>query len=298
MELSQLLYAVALADQLNFSRAAQALFVTQPSMSQQIQKLEFECGFQLFIRSSKQVMLTPEGERFIAQARKIMTELSQIQELVKDINRQIASNITIGIGMVGRSYVADSTTEVIRSHPNIKFNLIEAWGSDLLQMVKKGQIDIALMGLDHDLNNEKQLIDLSITPINEEHICALMSKNHRLSSRKSVCLEELVEDTLLFTSPRSSLRRLMIKCYEDKGLMPRLGMDLNSADTCISFVTNGTGVTFITDARAKLLSQERLAIIPVEPPIYRTYALVAKKGQRNLYPIIYALEQTLFKSLR
>lgn len=298
MELSQLLYAVTLAEYRNFSRASEALFITQPTLSQQIQKLERECGFAIFVRSSRQVTPTLEGELVLKQAQKVLADFGELQKVIKDINKASDESITVGIGMASRSYVAECASQVISRFPSITFQLVEAWGPELLTMLREGQVDIALLDIDHDPDKPKEYADLDIAPISEEYICTLMSYDHPLAERESLTLDELENENLLFSSMRSGLRKLLIRSFEYRGISPHLGMNFNSSETCLDFVERGTGVSFATHMRAERF-RDRLAVIPVTPKIYRTYALVTKKtNRRSSNQVLRALRNAITEEIK
>lgn len=298
MELSQLLYAVTLAEYRNFSRASEALFITQPTLSQQIQKLEKECGFAIFLRSSRQVTPTLEGELVLKQAKKVLAGFDELQKVIKDIKKASDESITVGIGMASRSYVAECTSQVIDRFPSISFQLVEAWGPELLIMLQGGQVDIALLDIDHDPDKPKEYANLDIMPISEEYICTLMSYDHPLAECEYLSLEELRNENLLFSSTRSGLRKLMIRSFEHKGVAPRLGMDFNSSETCLDFVERGIGVSFATHMRAERF-RDRLAVIPLKPEIFRTYALVTRKtNRRSSNQVIRALRSAITAEIK
>lgn len=293
MELFQLHYAVTLADCCNFSRAAEKLYITQPTLSQQIKKLEKECGFPLFLRNSKKVSLSKKGNLFIEKARVVLDDFQSLQDMVQEARGQCSRDIFLGISMAGRSYVAECTQKLILQFPNINFHLVETWGPELIDAVRSGRVDLAVA----DLDRPEDWSGLNVTPISNEYLCLVVNQEHPLAGRKMVSLQDLKHETLIFSSLKNSgISQLVIRAFEQEGLQPNLGMELNSTETCASFVSGGIGVTIATNVRAKWYERYQLSVIPIEPHICRIYALISSEnspGRQAVKTIRPLLERAL-----
>ena len=298
MELFQLLYAVMLADNLNFSRAAEKLFITQPTLSQQIRKLEAECGFPLFWRNSKSVNLSPEGELFIEKARVVLARFEDLQSMVSSLTKQLSSVISLGINLASSAYdVAGCAAKLMVDFPYIEFRVIEARSPELIEMVRDGRIDIAFT----DLGYSTDLGGLNVSPISEEYICLVVNKTHHLAGKKTVALEDLENEALIYTSYRSVISSLLLRLIEERGVHPCSTMELNSPNTCVSFVVKGAGVAFAPSIRAEWYRSHQLDVIPIEPPIYLTFALISSKSKdtRQTIRIVQSiLKEDLIKNAR
>lgn len=294
MELFQLLYAVTLADCRNFSRAAERLFITQPTLSQQIRKLESECGFPLFLRNSKYVSLSQEGEFFIEKARFVLSRFEDLQSMVSSLRKQLSSVITLGINLASSAFdVAGCTAKLMLEFPSIKFNIIEARSPELIEMIRDGKIDIAFT----DLGLPADWCGLNVSPISDGYVCLVVNKTHKLANRKSVALEDLENETLIFSSYRSVTSRLLRRAIEEQGVRPGATMELNSPDTRVSFVTKGTGVTFAPNIRAEWYLNHQLVMLPIQPRIGLTFALISAHSKGS-GPHIGIVHSTLEEELR
>jgi DNA-binding transcriptional LysR family regulator len=272
MELSHLYYVVTLADCKNFTRAAEKLFITQPTLSQQIKKLESECGFSLFQRNSKHVNLSSEGELFIEKARIILTHFEDLQSMVRGMAKQPSRVIYLGINLASSVLdIAGCAAKLMLEFPHIEFRVIEARSTELTEMVRDGKIDIAFT----DLGSSTEWSGLNVSPVSEEYVCLIANKAHHLVGKKSVALEELENETLIYSSHRSVISRLLRHLIEEQGIRPCSTMEFNSPDARASFVSKGTGVAFAPSIRAEWYRNHQLEVIPIEPRIHLTFALIS-----------------------
>lgn len=271
MELHHLYYILMLAQEKNFSRAAEKLFITQPTLSQQVKKLEHELGFPIFQRSTKSVTLTSYGELFVARAQKVITEFEGFRQWTVQIREQKNTKLSFGTSALTTPHASACFPDFINQFPEVQFIHTEQWDPTLMNMVKDGELDIALVGLPR---NDVDRAGLHIFPILEEHVCVVMSKTHPLHDRASVTLQDLANEQILVTSAESGLTRLMKNEFALRGLTPNFMLNLISIEARLSMVIKGA-VTFVMNRQFEWYNQKDLAVIPIEPKIYRTLALIA-----------------------
>ncbi|MGM9607993.1 MAG: LysR family transcriptional regulator [Oscillospiraceae bacterium] len=271
MELHHLYYILMLAQEKNFSRAAEKLFITQPTLSQQVKKLEHELGFPIFQRSTKNVTLTSYGELFVARAQKVITEFEDFQQWTVQIRKQKSTKLSFGTSALTAPHASACIPDFINQFPEVQFIHTEQWDPTLMNMVKDGELDIALVGLPR---NDVDRAGLHIFPILEEHVCVVMSRAHPLHDRESVTLQDLANEQILVTSSESGLTRLMKSEFALRGLNPNFMLNLISIEARLSMVIKGA-VTFVMNRQFEWYNQKDLAVIPIEPKIHRTLALIA-----------------------
>lgn len=271
MELHHLYYILMLAQEKNFSRAAEKLFITQPTLSQQVKKLEHELGFPIFQRSTKNVTLTSYGELFVARARKVIAEFEDFQQWTVQIRKQKSTKLSFGTSALTAPHASACLPDFINQFPEVQFIHTEQWDPTLMNMVKDGELDIALVGLPR---NDVDRAGLHIFPILEEHVCVVMSRAHPLHDRESVTLQDLANEQILVTSSESGLTRLMKSEFALRGLNPNFMLNLISIEARLSMVIKGA-VTFVMNRQFEWYNQKDLAVIPIEPKIHRTLALIA-----------------------
>ncbi len=288
MEINHLRYVVALAQLRSFSRAAEALFVSQSSLSQQIAKLEKEIGFPLFQRTTKHVDLTPEGIRFLEQAKKVLGEFDVLHEQTEATRAAMNHTINMGMSVVYRPDAAAAMVEFMHSHPEIDVNLITAWELDLVEMLHNGRIDLALFGVDP--NNDDLSGTMSI-PLREERVVAVLSSRHALAGRHTITLADLAGEPLLFTSDRSAVRRLVLKGLRQRGLQAHNCMEINDTQTSAHYVEQNIGVAFAMDSTHHWKNHQNTCRIPIEPKMVRTYSLVTTSDGAARHPAAVRLLQ-------
>lgn len=271
MDLHHLYYILMVAQEKNFSRAAEKLFITQPTLSQQVKKLEHELGFPIFQRSTKSVALTSYGELFVARAQKVIDEFEDFQQWTTQIREQKNTKLSFGASALTAPHASACFPDFINQFPEIQFIHTELWDPTLINMVKDGTLDIALVGLPR---NDSDRAGLHIFPILEEYVCVVMSKTHPLHDRKNVTLQELANEKILVTSSESGLTRLMKSEFALRGLNPNFMLNLISIEARLSMVIKGA-ITFVMNRQFEWYNQKDLAVIPIEPKIHRTLALIA-----------------------
>ncbi len=288
LDINHLRYVVTLARLRSFSRAAEALFVSQSSLSQQIAKLEKEIGFPLFQRTTKHVELTSEGIRFLDQARKVLAEFDILHEQTEATRATMNHTINMGMSVVYRPDAAAALVEFMHSHPELDINLVTAWELDLVEMLHRGRIDLALFGVDQENDNLSGTISI---PLREERVVAVLSDRHPLAGRPSITLADLAGEPLLFTSDRSAVRRLVLKGLRQMGLHAHNCMEINDTQTSAHYVSQNIGVAFAMDSTHHWKTLEHTRRIPIEPEMVRTYSLVTTTDGAARHPAAVKLLQ-------
>lgn len=295
MDITPLRYVVTLARMQSFSRAAEALYVSQSGLSQQIAKLEKEIGYPLFQRTTKYVQITEEGTRFLAQARKVLKEYDALLTQVEATRMAMNHTINLGMSVVYRPDAAEAMVRFIHTHPEIDVNLISAWELDLVDMLHSGRIDLALFGVDQENDD---LAGMTVAPLHEEHVSVFVSPQHPLAHRESVTLPELADETLIFTSERSAVRRQVLQRFRRLGIRLRTCMEINDTETRIHYVSQGIGVAFAMDSTHHWKKNPDSVRIPVEPKMTRTYSLVTTAAGAARHPqAIRLLQDFLLENL-
>lgn len=271
MDLHHLYYILMVAKEKNFSRAAAKLFITQPTLSQQVKKLEHELGFPIFQRNTRTVALTSYGELFVTRAQQVIDQFESLQHWTTQIRGEKNSHLSFGTSALTAPHASACIPDFLTQFPDVQFSHTEQWDPELICMVKDEELDIALVGLPR---SESDRAGLRIFPIQEEHVCVVMSNEHPLHDRKTVSLEDLEQEQILVTSNYSGLTRLMKSEFSYKGLNPNFMFNLISIEARLSMVNKGA-VTFVMNKQFEWYNQKNLSVIPIEPKIHRTLALIA-----------------------
>src|SRR5216684_882679 len=192
MELHQLRYFCAVAETGSFSRAAEQSHVSQPSLSQQIMKLEEELGARLFDRLGRSVRLTELGKTFLPRARAVLRELEAAKGDVVERKDFVGGPVTVGIiPTVGPYFLPPFLTSFSRKFPQVRFTVVEEITPALLDRLRAGAIDVAILALPirgHEFET---------APLLTERLFAALPKNHKLAKRRSLVLKDLRSEPFL-----------------------------------------------------------------------------------------------------
>lgn len=275
MELRQLRYFLALAEHRHFGRAAEALHITQPSLSQQVKALEAELGTILFDRSRRHVKLTPEGAVLLPYAKRIVGLVEDARAALADQKRLHQGHIRLGATPTLGGYVLPKLLwQFHQRFPGLDLTITEDGSDRLAQQLDEGQIDLALLVEGSKVGN------MAFEFLLQERIFVGLPPNHPLSDRKSVALAELKGDPFILCREGYHLRSLTIEACRSVGFSPRVTVSGTDVDTALRFVQAGLGVTLIPEFVAH--SAQGVATPVLENPSLHRSVGVAWNPRRYL----------------
>ncbi|WP_092411208.1 MULTISPECIES: LysR substrate-binding domain-containing protein [Candidatus Ichthyocystis] len=244
MTLTELRYIVALARERHFGNAAQTCFVSQPTLSIAIKKMEEELGVKLFERGSNEVTLTVIGESVIEQASRVLEEVETIKHLVKEGQDPLKGPLRLGIVHTVVPYLLSNLTLLLKeSVPTMPLIIIENNSSRLVDMLRQGEIDAVICSLPV---NSRGLVEFC--PLYDEPLIFVMPKDHRFSNRDSVDIGELESEGVLLTGSSCCLRDYILQLCPTihrmfwPGIMMNRLIDGNSLESLYCMVMSGVGV--------------------------------------------------------
>ncbi len=239
MELHQVRYFVAVAETENFTKAAARMHVAQPSLSQQIMKLEQEVGHKLFHRLGRKAVLTEAGAAFLERARRILFEVENATKELSD-HPSLGRRITVGAVQTVMPYlISPLIVELRDSHPNLLINAQEDFRGNLLRGVVEGDLDLAIVPLpvkDHRISVEPLLI---------EPLLLVVGKSHPIASRSEISIKDLAEETFVSLGDASALASQIRLFFGDQKFEPRFGFRCAQVATLKQFVANGLGISLL-----------------------------------------------------
>ena len=237
--LQQMRYLTAVADTLHFRRAAEAVNVTQPTLSAQLKEMERRLGVQLVERSRAKVILTPIGRDIANRARKVLREVEEIRDLARR-TRPLASTVRTGVVQSLGSYLLPLIVpDLHESHPDLRLYVREALPEDLLDRLEEGSLDLLFYPLPVDRQ------DLVSIPLFSEPLRVVMPKEHRLAEMAAVPPGSLRGETILTLEPGHKL------FDQVKSLAETFEADLShdfegtSLDMLRQMVAMGLGLSFL-----------------------------------------------------
>jgi LysR family hydrogen peroxide-inducible transcriptional activator len=260
MELFQIRYFLAVAEHLSFTRAAEALHISQPPLSLQIRRLEQELGGKLFSRSSRHVSLTELGQFFEPRARLLAREAAAVAD---EINARVGlknGRIRVGVsGVLAHWLLPKLLARYTALYEQIEVRVSEERTPRLIEKMEASEIDVALIRAPH------QATMLSAETIATEPLCAVLRSTHPLASRASLTLDELShEPFILITEPGEPYYDLIVELCARRGFFPRtvcLGVEYATAGRLVAL---GAGVTILSRMASRLVLNPALACVRID----------------------------------
>lgn len=289
MTLTELKYIVAVARERHFGRAADACFVSQPTLSVAIKKLEDELGVLLFERRSAEVTATPAGERIVAQAQRVLDEAAQIKEIAKQGKDPLSGALRLGvIYTIGPYLLPALVRQLLRSAPQMPLLLSENFTVRLVELLKNGEIDVAVMAL--------PLPDfgLVLQPVYDEPFMVAMPRGHAWTRRKQIPSEDLKKETMLLLGTGHCFRDQVLEVCPELSRFSSQAEGIqktfegSSLETIRHMVASGLGLTVlpVTSVPQKPPRDSLLEYRPFQPPIPdRRVVLVWRKSYTRLAAI-------------
>jgi LysR family hydrogen peroxide-inducible transcriptional activator len=276
MNLRDLRYLVALADERHFGRAAERCFVSQPTLSAQIRKLEEYLGVPLVERQPKRVTLTETGAKIVERARRALQEADAIVELAKTDRDPLAGALKLAlIPTVGPYLLPHVAGPLRRALPRLKLMLYEYQTGPLLEKLRDGELDLGILALPVPLDG------LETAPLYDEPFTVAMPANHPLAERDRVKLEDLRGETLLLLEDGHCLRDQALEVCSRIRLNEEQDYRATSLETLRQMVAAGHGITLLPElaAASPVGTARGLRIRPFSKPTpVRTIGAVWRKS--------------------
>ena len=276
MNIRSMQYLVTLADVRHFSKAAELCFVSQPTLSTQIRKLEEELDVQLVERSPRKVMLTRVGEEVVERCRNILAEVEAMRAIARRARDPESGLLRIGIFPTLAPYLLPHVIPTIRQRfPRLTLRLFEEKTEDILEMLAQGRLDAGLLALPAGSDR------LVARTLFEEPFVVAMPEGHPLSERKELQLSDLLDQELLLLEDGHCLRDQALEVCQMTGAHEKLDFHATSMETLRQMVAANTGITLMPTLSVKppVAPTENLTTRPFagNPP-RRTIAMVWRKS--------------------
>jgi DNA-binding transcriptional LysR family regulator len=244
MELHDLRYFVAVAEDLHFGRAAERLHITQPALSRQIQSLEAELDVQLFQRTKRSVQLTIAGQTFLEEARQILCHAEQAIQTTRRVARGEIGQLRLSFTASALRSVLPEMVRVFRDrYPDVQLTMNERCTHDQVIALQNHQVDVGFLYLPVD---EKLL---TLQPIAEEVWIVALPKGHTLATQKHLTLSALANEAFIL-HPRqagAAFYDQIIQLCERSGFYPNVVQEVETSQTRVGLVAAGMGITFVPE---------------------------------------------------
>lgn len=246
LKLKDLRYLVAVADYRHFGRAAEHCFVSQPTLSAQLKKLEEYLGVQLIERQPNNVSLTEAGERIISRARRILEASEEVVALARSHRDPLAGRLRLALLPTIGPYLLPRISQALRkSLPRLELQLYEYQTAQMLEKLRGGEIDLGILALPVDLEG-LEARDLYVEPF----MIALPDK-HKLAKRESLHTDELKDETLLLLEDGHCLRDQALEVCSRVGVREKQDFRATSLETLRQMVATGAGITLLPEMASR-----------------------------------------------
>ena len=294
MTITQLKYTLAVAEHGNFTTASDKCFVTQPTLSMQVQKLEEELGVIIFNRSTKPLQVTDIGKKVLFQAKKIVEESSRMNDVVSEEKGIIGGTLKVGIIPTVSSTLLPLFLNIfLKKHKNVELKIEEFNTETISQKLEDNTIDCAIAAT--PLNNNT-IIE---RPLYYEPFIAYVPEHHFLAGNKTLGVDDLSNGDILILKDGHCFRNQVLNLCSFEDLNKEYELKSGSFETLINLSNNGPWMTIIPYLHSNNLSPKNLEnIIPFEEPSpAREISMIYSKSQLKL-PVINALTTTISSVVR
>jgi len=264
IKLKDLRYLVAVADERHFGRAAARCFVSQPTLSAQLKKLEEYLGVQLIERQPKRVTLTDVGAAIVVRARRMLEASDELVALAQTHRDPLAGRLRVAfLPTIGPYVLPGIAPSVRRALPRLQLLLYEYRTEAMLEKLHDGEIDLGVLALPVELDG------LEARPLYEEAFELALPAHHRLAQRRSVRLEELKDEPLLLLEEGHCLRDQALSLCARVGAHERQDFRATSLETLRQMVATGAGVTLLPElaGRGAYGHARGVALRPLARPV-------------------------------
>jgi len=286
VSLRQLRVFEAAAAHRSFSKAAEALHLTQPGVSMHIKELETNAGLPLFERIGKKLYITEAGQELLSRAREILRGLKDAEDALDGLKGLRRGRINLAVVSTAKYFVPQLLARFRTDYPHLEIRLAVNNRNSVIEQLVANEVDLAIMG------RSPQALDTIAEPFAQNPHVIIAAPDHALASRRRISVEAVAKETFIVREPGSGTRLAMQQFFEERGVMCQVGMEMASNETIKQAVMAGMGVSFISRHTIELeLQTRRLAVLDVRgTPVVRQWH-VAHLAKKRLSPTAAAFKQ-------
>ncbi|PIC79840.1 LysR family transcriptional regulator [Sporosarcina sp. P18a] len=281
MELKDFQAFIEVANHLSFTKAAEHSFISQPSLSKSVKRLENKLNVRLFNRSTRSLRLTDAGDIVYEQGQQILQLLGELPVLLEDLTEGVSGEIKIGMPpLIGTLFFPQIAKNLSRNYPHIKIELHELGAKVVEELVDKGQIDVGIIVLPTDQDV------FHVQPFISDKFFLFVHIDHPFAKQDAVALTELKEEQLILFSKSFALHRYIISACKEVGFNPTISYESSQWDLIIELVAAKLGITLLPQSISTKFTNENIKMIPIEgPPLLWKLGIVTKKNSYHSFAL-------------
>ncbi|MGZ3183123.1 MAG: LysR family transcriptional regulator [Telluria sp.] len=274
IDLKQLKYFLAVAEEKSFSRAAERLHISQPPLSQQIMKLEAELGVRLFARTTRSFELTAAGKALMGEASDLLAKMRMTIDTIRQIDRGEVGRLRVGIvGSAMWGPIPRMLEEFQTKFPRVTWTLHELGPTAQYEALRARQIDVGFWREPRMDEDELKHDNLRQELCFRENVCVAVNERHPLASRPYIELVDIAEEPILTLAlDKSSFPRYLLQCCAKAGFTPNVFQEASEPQTLLAMVGAGLGVTLVPETTGRI-GWPGVVFIPIRtnPPSANLY---------------------------
>jgi DNA-binding transcriptional LysR family regulator len=276
LTLRQLQVFEGVASHLNYSRAAEELYLSQPAVSMQIKQLEENIGLPLFEQMGKKIFLTEAGRELFRYSRNISQQLAEMEAVFDEMKGLEQGKLTLSVVNTANYFTPQLLARFCRLHPNINVILQVANRDAVLRQLADNNTDLAIMG------RPPEGLDISAEPFMDNPLVVIAAPGHPLAGLKRVKFARLAQETFLSRERGSGTRSAMERVFAEHKIQPRIGMEMETNEAIKQAVQAGLGLGILSLHSVELeLETGRLAMLNVEHfPLLRHWFVAHRSSKR------------------
>jgi len=272
MELRQLEYFVAVAEEANFTRAAERVHVAQPAISAQIQRLERELGERLLDRTRRTVRLTAAGEAALPHARAALAAVADIQVAIDELTDLVRGTVTIGTVTSHSVDIPTLLADFHAEHPQVEITLSTDNSDALIENVRTGRLDAAIVSVGSDERPE----GLDVEVVTDEAIHAAVAQADDLASHKTIRLTDLADRQIIALPVGAGVRHQFDAACARAGVTPRIAFEASTPLALAELAERGLGVAIVPASVPR--GRDGLHALPIVPQLRGRLVLAWRSG--------------------
>ncbi|WP_077618469.1 LysR family transcriptional regulator [Bacillus sinesaloumensis] len=280
MELKDLRYFMEVVDYGSFTKAAVNTYISQPTLSKSIKKLETDLNVELFERSTRKLVLTDAGEIVYKQATKILGSTKELHTLLDDLMNLPTGTIKIGIPpLIGTLFFPTIAGKFGMQHTHVSLELIELGAKRIEHLVDDGQVDVGIVV--NPTDNKR----FSVQPFIKEEFMLFTHPDHPFSNEETIKLEQLQHESFILFNQEFALHHLIIQHCQRAGFTPNIAYVSSQWDLITELVIAQLGITLLPKSIYSKMDESTITMIPIESPPMWELSVITKKDRYQSFAV-------------
>ena len=277
---------IDVANHNSFTKAAEYSYLSQPSLSKAVKKLEAELHVELIERSTRHLRLTDAGQIVYQQGKKLIETLEEMKMLLDELSNLATGEIKMGVPpLIGTLFFPSIARMFHQNYPNVKLELIELGAKVIEQLVEEGEIDIGIVVLPVDESV------FHIHPFITEEFVLFIHRDHPIAQKQTVSVHELKDEPFILFSKNFKLHDYIINTCKNAGFTPIVSYESSQWDLILELVSSKLGITLMPKMIFHKQNSPNITIVPLkDPPLLWRLGIITRKGRYHSFALKKLLE--------